>query len=546
MLLRTGTADSAVKIHSTSRVRSAWVLAIALLTMLVAVPSFAQFTPSDDAYVNSASPAANYGGATTLSVVSPSQTSYIRFDLTAVPSTYTGTSVAKATLKLFVNNVATAGNFNIDLVAGSWAEKTITYDLQPALGSTIATAVSLTPAAKSDYIEVDLTSTVQAWLNGTEPNDGIALVANSPLSATFTTKENTGTSHPPELDIVFYGSGAQGPAGPTGPEGPQGPPGATGSTGPMGPVGPTGPTGPAGIVNSGSWSPNTQYAINDSVSYDGSSWIALLPSLDSAPNSTNPNWQLLAAKGINNQGGWVQTVQYEVDDAVTDGGEFWLAIAPNLGSQPSIQNPNWQLIAATGSAGPAGPTGPTGPQGPTGPAGSTGPQGPVGPTGPMGLTGATGPQGATGPAGPIGINNRGTWAAGVAYNLNDAVTDQGQFWLAIVANPSVEPSKQGTPPSWQLLAGAGCRGRCWTARPHRTRRPSGTARTFRDRNDQRRHRRNRSYRRRNYWHRFSQFGYDQGPATRRGECLHQHQHNHSHRLRSPCAATFQQWDWRRA
>jgi hypothetical protein len=469
--------------------------AIALFFML-GVPSYAQFTPTDDAYVNAASPSSNYGNAATLNLSSASQTSYIRFDLTAVPSGYTGSQVAKATLKLFVNSVSAAGNFNINLVAGSWTEKTITYDLQPAMGSTIASVVPLTSASKLTYIEIDLTSTVQAWLNGTEPNDGIALVANSPLVASFTTKESTTTSHPPELDIVFYGSGVPGPQGPAGPQGPQGPEGSTGPAGPVGPGGPQGPTGAAGINNRGTWSSITQYEINDSVSYNGSSWIALLPSLDSAPNSASPNWQLLAAKGINNQGSWVQTVNYQVDDAVTDGGEFWLAIAPNTASEPSLQNPNWQLLAATGvqgAAGPAGPTGPTGPagvtgpQGPAGPTGATGAQGPQGQVGPAGVTGPagpagsmgpvgpvgpTGPAGETGPAGPIGINNRGNWAASTSYNVNDAVTDQGQYWLATAANAGVEPSAAGQA-SWQLIAAQGSTGPAGPAGPAGPQGPQG-------------------------------------------------------------------------
>ncbi len=376
-------------------------LAVALLLTL-ALPSYAQFTPSDDAYVNASSGSTNYGAAATLNLASASQTSYIRFDLTAVPPTYGGSQVAKATLKLFVNSVFTAGNFNVNLVAGSWTERTITYDLQPAMGTTIASAVPLTSASKLTYIEIDITSTVQSWLNGTEPNEGIALVANSPLAASFTTKENTATSHPPELDIVFYGSGAAGPQGPPGPQGPQGPDGNTGPSGPIGPAGPSGPQGAAGVNNRGTWSSITQYQTNDSVSYNGSSWIALLPNLGSAPNPTNLNWQLLAAKGINDQGSWVQSINYQVDDAVTDGGEFWLAIAPNTASEPSTLNPNWQLIAATGAQGAAGPAGPTGATGATGPAGATGPQGPSGPTGATGPAGPTGPMGLQGPQGPAG------------------------------------------------------------------------------------------------------------------------------------------------
>jgi hypothetical protein len=404
-----------LRTQCTRVVRSVWTVVAVALFLMLPLPSYAQFTPSDDAYVNAASAATNYGTTATLNLSSATQTAYIRFDLTAVPSSYTGSQVAKATLKLFVNSVTTAGSFNVDLVSGSWTEKTITYDLQPAMGSTIASIVPLTSASKLKYVEIDITSTVQAWLNGTEQNDGIALVANSPLVASFTTKENTGTSHPPELDIVFYGSGAQGPQGPAGPQGPQGPEGLTGPMGPVGPGGPQGPVGPVGVVNRGTWSPSTQYNENDTVSYNGSSWIALLPSLDSAPNATNPAWQLLAAKGINNQGSWVQTVNYQVDDAVTDGGEFWLAVAPNIASEPSILNPNWQLIAATGAQGAAGPAGPTGPTGATGPAGATGPQGPAGPmgaAGPQGPTGPMGPQGPIGPVGPISGVTAGTALTG--------------------------------------------------------------------------------------------------------------------------------------
>ncbi len=366
--------------------------------------AYGQITPRADAYTNTASPTSNFGSAGTLNVVSASETAYVQFDLSAVPTGYTGANIAKASLKLYVNSVGTAGSFNIDYVNGAWTEKTITANLSPALGTTIASSVSLTKSQVGDYIVIDITSAVEAWLNGTQANDGIALVANSPLNCSFTSKENTGTSHPPELDIVFLGNGAQGPAGPQGSAGPQGP---QGSSGPVGPVGPQGVAGPSGINNRGTWVSTTAYQINDSVSYEGSSWIALIANTDSAPGVSNPNWQLLAAKGVNNQGSWVSSVNYQVDDAVTDGGQFWLAVAPSLDSEPSILNPNWQLIAASGAAGPTGPAGPQGAAGPAGAAGSPGPQGAqgaTGPQGPAGVTGPIGPQGATGPAGLGGFN----------------------------------------------------------------------------------------------------------------------------------------------
>jgi hypothetical protein len=377
------------------------LLGLCILSLLCA-SALAQLTPSGDAYTNTASPTTNFGAAGTLNLEAASQTTYIQFDLSSIPTGYTSANIAKASLKLYVNAVAKAGTFNVDFVDGSWSEKTITASLSPALGTTIAASVPVTKPTQGDYIIIDVTAAVDAWLNGTQANDGLALVANGVLNASFTSKENTTTSHPPELDIVFNGNGAQGPAGPQGPQGPQG---VQGTSGPVGPVGPQGPAGPTGINNRGSWVSLTQYQINDAVSYNGSSWIALLPNLDSPPIPTNTNWQLLAAKGINNQGSWVSTVNYQVNDAVTDGGQYWLALAPNNSSEPAITNPNWQLIAAAGATGTAGPAGAPGATGQSGATGATGAQGPIGPTGPqgsIGFTGPEGPQGATGPQGPQG------------------------------------------------------------------------------------------------------------------------------------------------
>src|SRR5271157_5240158 len=183
-------------------------LAVLLLSTLgLLTGAYAQLTPSADAYTNSALPTTNYGAATLLYVenASATETAYIQFNLSSIPAGYTGADITKATLKLYVNAVTTAGSFNVDYVNGTWAEKTITANLAPALGTTIAASVPLTTASKNQYILIDVTAAVQAWLNGSQANDGIALVGNSPLNANFDSKESTSTSHPAELDIVFAG-----------------------------------------------------------------------------------------------------------------------------------------------------------------------------------------------------------------------------------------------------------------------------------------------------------------------------------------------------
>lgn len=162
----------------------------------------AQITPLGDSYINTADPTTNYGSKTLLDVDGASQTTYIQFNLASIPST---ASVSQATLKLYVNAVTTAGSFNVDYVNAAWSEGKIDASNAPALGKAIASNVNVTTADKNQYILVDVTSAVQAWLSGSETNNGLALVANSSFNATFDSKENTTTSHPAELDIAFAG-----------------------------------------------------------------------------------------------------------------------------------------------------------------------------------------------------------------------------------------------------------------------------------------------------------------------------------------------------
>ncbi len=126
------------------RTRLAVILFSALCLMTGA---YGQLTPSADSYTNTAATTTNYGAKTLLDVES-SQTAYIQFDLSAIPSSYTGANVTKASLKLYVNAVTTAGSFNVDYVNGTWSESTINASNAPALGTTIVASVPLTSPRK--------------------------------------------------------------------------------------------------------------------------------------------------------------------------------------------------------------------------------------------------------------------------------------------------------------------------------------------------------------------------------------------------------------
>jgi len=176
--------------------------ALVLFLSALAGSAYAQITPLGDSYTNTADATTNYGAKTLLDFDGATQIAYIQFDLASIPAT---ASISQATLKLYVNTVTTADSFNVDYVNGAWAESTIDASNAPPLGGTIASNINVTTEDKNQYLLINVTSAVQAWLSGAETNNGIALVANSTFNATFDSKESTTTSHPAELDIVFAG-----------------------------------------------------------------------------------------------------------------------------------------------------------------------------------------------------------------------------------------------------------------------------------------------------------------------------------------------------
>src|SRR5215831_747549 len=100
------------------------ILAFAMMAV-AAISGGAQITPSDDAYVSSAQPNSNFGSSANLNVQTTGASTFLRFDLSSVPSGYTGANIARASMKVYVSSVTASGSFNVDLVSGSWKESAI-------------------------------------------------------------------------------------------------------------------------------------------------------------------------------------------------------------------------------------------------------------------------------------------------------------------------------------------------------------------------------------------------------------------------------------
>jgi hypothetical protein len=223
-------------------------------------------TIAQDTHISWSSPTQRNGAAPTIQVQNTGaggvRVGFAEFDLSALPP---GSAISRAVLRVFVESVSTPGGIDLYVVEGPWTETTLMTANAPALAPSPFAALSIAASAADRFVTVDITSTVQAWLTGTLPNHGIALVPHNSgaVRVAFDSKEATGTGHPMELEVTITAGppGPAGPAGPPGPTGPAGPAGATGprglqgltgpqglqgSPGPQGPAGPVGPQGPQG------------------------------------------------------------------------------------------------------------------------------------------------------------------------------------------------------------------------------------------------------------------------------------------------------------
>jgi Collagen triple helix repeat (20 copies) len=238
-----------------NKIRSSCRQSVAAITLLIICTTARVHAVEalllQDAYVDNKNNG-NFGSNANLRVTKSGNQvcrSFLKFSLATLPAGITATNVTQARLRLWVgSNSNTLGSITMSPVISAWDEMTITNSTSGALTLGLPKLSDLPINSNSDFISVDVTAWVKAWISGTLVNEGF--VIDPPLTAAlnlyFDSKESTQTSHEPRLEIELNTIGPQGPAGPAGPPGPTGATGPSGSTGPPGSQGPAGPAGATG------------------------------------------------------------------------------------------------------------------------------------------------------------------------------------------------------------------------------------------------------------------------------------------------------------
>ena len=183
------------------------------------------------------------------------------------------------------------------------------------------------------------------------------------------------------IDPVIGPTGPTGPTGLRGSTGPTGPTGigSTGLQGPTGPTGAQGLTGTAGrgYTWRGAFAFGTSYTPYDTISFQGSAYVCIAATNGfSNPSTDTISWSLVAQQGATGptgpgyywQGTWSSSNNYTFGMTVSYAGSSYLALASNTNVAPGTDASKWALMAQQGAA---GATGAAGPSGPTGSAGNT-------------------------------------------------------------------------------------------------------------------------------------------------------------------------------
>lgn len=186
-------------------IRNQFQSILLLAAFLLASPRLGAVTINavQDTYISSASPTQSFAGDQYLSV-GPQTMSFVKFLLTSLPPDTTDTQIVKATLWLWVSQATPNpfGSVAVYRVNSDWNGTGVTYATRPSYTTSGGTLGSF--GGLGYYIEVDVTKQVKVWVGSPSSNYGLVILPNgSATNVLFDSKENSGTSHQPILDITW-------------------------------------------------------------------------------------------------------------------------------------------------------------------------------------------------------------------------------------------------------------------------------------------------------------------------------------------------------
>jgi len=141
------------------------------------------------------------GMAKTLPVTAV-RSALIRFEVSAFSNSIDSAQVSRARLLLFVGKVTKPGDLTLRAVTQDWSEVFAAPLVVPTFGPNLAPIPAATVVAKQ-FVIVDVTAQVKAWLAAPASDFGFALTATGTTNVLLGAKEGSGTGYPAMLEIDY-------------------------------------------------------------------------------------------------------------------------------------------------------------------------------------------------------------------------------------------------------------------------------------------------------------------------------------------------------
>jgi hypothetical protein len=187
--------------------RPAIASAFVLLAILVFTPQAhaVEALLLQDTYIDNGS---NYGSGMDLRVFKGNGRigrAFLKFSLETLPPGTAAGDVTHARLRLWVNSNSTAaGSITLCPVITPWDEYSLKDNATQSIVFGEPKFSELPVESMNNFISIDVTHWVKAWLDGTLVNEGIAIepsAATTFLDLAFDSKESDRTSHEARLEI---------------------------------------------------------------------------------------------------------------------------------------------------------------------------------------------------------------------------------------------------------------------------------------------------------------------------------------------------------
>lgn len=169
-----------------------------------------------DAMIRDINASTNYGsvsdlnaGYNTINTVPALSRTLLKFDLSGIPA---GATITSARLNLYHDPAAahstnTSNDIKIAAITAAWNENTVTWANQP---TTAVSALNIgnAPTTTSDKLNVDVSSFVQSWVNGSMTNNGWMMTLNTESGALgrfqiYASSDNADSTRWPELVVCY-------------------------------------------------------------------------------------------------------------------------------------------------------------------------------------------------------------------------------------------------------------------------------------------------------------------------------------------------------